>query len=387
MPTLRNRKGRSLSRVAGIGAVLALVATAMSAAPALAGVGRLNKSPATVTLSSSVPGVGLVTGQAVAFTATVTTSGAPATGKIIFAVVGSEGQVATCDGGNAQPVSTTAGVTTATCSFAKGLLGKPLFYNVSAKLVDPNYTAPTATLVQLIDKSLTTTTISGLPGSVKAGQAFTFTATVQDEAPGTGAPTGSMEFGICPFNQPTCTGGPGGVFSMPTPTANDQANNENKITFSLPSGVLTPGFYDVSADYVGDSNYWSSQSNFSFLLVTKVPTTLSLVASANPTYNGGREVLRAVIKGASQSQSLGAPSGTVTYTITGASGDSLVCQETGTGVIPVSTKPANQGVTRCTVTGAVVASDSPYTVTAAYSGDSVYNASSGTGSLKVTNHP
>jgi hypothetical protein len=151
--------------------------------------------------------------------------------------------------------------------------------------------------------------------------------------------------------------------------------------------VLTPGFYDVSADYVGDSNYWSSQSNFSFLLVTKVPTTLSLVASANPTYNGGREVLRAVIKGASQSQSLGAPSGTVTYTITGASGDSLVCQETGTGVIPVSTKPANQGVTRCTVTGAVVASDSPYTVTAAYSGDSVYNASSGTGSLKVTNHP
>ena len=384
MPTLRNKKGRSLSRVAGIGAALAVIATAMTAAPALAG--RLAKTPATVTLSSSVPGLGLVTGQAVAFTATVTTSGAPATGNIIFGVVGSEGQVATCDGGKIQPLSTTAGVTTATCSFAKGLLGKPLFYNVSAHLADPNYSG-SATLVQLIDKSLTDTTISGLPGSVKAGEAFSFTATVQDVSPGTGSPTGSMEFAICPFNQPTCTGGPGGVFGMAPPTASDEANNENKITFSLPSGVLTPGFYDVSADYVGDSNYWSSQSNFSFLLVTKVPTTLNRVASANPTYNGGREVLRAVIKGVSQNESLGAPTGTVTYTITGRSGDTLVCQENGTDVIPVSTKPANQGVTRCTVTGDVVASDSPYIWTAVYSGDSVYNGSSGTGTLRVTDHP
>ncbi len=242
MPTLRNRKVRSLSRVAGIGAVLALVATAMTAAPALAGAGRLAKSPATVTLSSSVPGLGLVTGQAVAFTATVTASGAPATGKIVFSVVGSEGQVANCDGGNIQPVSTSGGVTTATCSFAKGLLGKPLFYNVSAKLVDPNYSAPTATLVQLIDKSLTTTTISGLPGSVKAGQAFTFKATVQDEAPGTGAPTGSMEFAICPFNQPTCTGGPGGVFSMPTPTAIGPGQQREQDHVLPPERCADPGF-------------------------------------------------------------------------------------------------------------------------------------------------
>src|ERR1700722_13227054 len=135
-----NRKRRSLTRVAGVGAALALVATAMSAAPALAGGG--SKAPATVTLSSSVPGVGLVTGEAVSFTATVTTSGAPATGSGVFSVVGSESTVAPRDGGTAQPVATSGGVPTATCSFAKGLLGKPLFYNVSAKLVDPNFTAP-----------------------------------------------------------------------------------------------------------------------------------------------------------------------------------------------------------------------------------------------------
>ncbi len=382
-----NRKRRSLTRVAGIGAALALVATAMTAAPAFAGGG--SKAPATVTLSSSVPGVGLVTGEAVSFTATVTTSGAPATGSIVFSVVGSEGTTATCDGGNTQPVSTSGGVTTATCSFAKGLLGKPLFYNVSAHLVDPNFTAPTATLVQTIDKSLTDTTIgSNLPGSVIAGEAFSFTATVQDVSPGTGSPTGSMEFAICPYTQPTCTGFPGGAFTMPNPTHADQALNENKITFSLPSGVLTPGFYNVSADYVGDSNYWSSQSAFSNLLVTKVPTTLSLVASDNPTFNAGREILRAVIKGDSRAtQSLGGPTGTVTFTITGASGDTLVCQETGTPVIPVGSKPANQGVARCSISGDVLAADSPYTISVMYSGDSVYNASSGGGSVNVINPP
>ena len=84
-----------------------------------------------------------------------------------------------------------------------------------------------------------------------AGEPISFTATVQDISPGTGSPTGSMEFAFCPYNQPTCTGGPGGTFVMPAPTPAEQALNENKITFSLPSGVLTPGFYDVSADYVG----------------------------------------------------------------------------------------------------------------------------------------
>ncbi len=382
MATQWKGKGRSLTRVAGIGAALALIATGVVAAPAFA-----TKSPATVTLSSSVPS-GLVTGEAVAFTATVTTGGAPATGSIVFSVTGSQGTTATCDGGNTQNLATSGGVTTATCSFAKGLLGKPLVYTVTANLVDPNYKAPTATLTQVIDKSLTNTTISTLPGSVIASQPISFTATVQDTAPGTGSPTGSMEFAFCPFNQPTCTGGPGGTFVMPAPTPAEKALNENKITFNLPSGVLTPGFYDVSADYVGDSNYWSSQSNFSFILVDKVPTTLDLVASDNPTFDGGREVLRAVIHGDSrQTQSLGGPGGRVTFTITGASGDTLVCQETGTDTIPVGIKPADQGVARCTISGDVHTVDSPYTITAVYSGNSVYDGSSGSGGLNVINPP
>jgi large repetitive protein len=384
MATQRKGKGRTLTRVAGIGATLALVATAVVAAPAFA-----TKNPATVTLTSSA-GPSLVTGQPVTFTATVTTGGAPATGSILFSVTGSEGTTATCNGGNTQSLATSGGVTSATCTFPAGLLGKPLYYTVTAHLQDPNYKAPDATLTQQIGKSLTNTTIAGLAGSAVAGEPFSFTATVQDQSPGTGSPTGSMEFAVCAYSSPppTCTGGAGGTYLMPTPTKAEQSLNENKITFSLPSGVLQPGFYDVSADYVGDSNYWSSQSAFSYILVTKVPTTLGLVASDNPTYDGGREILRAVVHADTRATaSLPGPGGTVTFTITGASGDTLVCQETGTPVIVIGVKAADQGVARCSITGDVHTIDSPYTITAVYSGNSVYDGSSGSGAVNVINPP
>jgi large repetitive protein len=333
------------------------------------------KSAATVTLSSSRP-IALVSGAPVTFTATVNTGGAPATGRILFTVVGAEGSTATCDGGALQPLTTSGGITTAACSFAKGLPGKPLYYTVTAKLVDPNYTGM-ATLTQQIGKSLTRTSVKRLPGSLVAGQAFTFTAVVQDVAPGTGSPTGSMEFAVCPYFAPTCTGFPSGVFDMRPPNKWEQAHNQNRIRFTIPSGVLTPGFYDVSADYVGDSNYWSSQSAFSFLLVTPVPTTMRLVLSDNPTYDGGREILRASVHSDSRAtMSLPGPSGTVTFNIRGRSGDTLVCQETGSNVIPIGTKTANQGLARCDISGEIHSSDSPYIVSTVYSGDSIYNGSS-----------
>jgi Bacterial Ig-like domain (group 3) len=432
MARRRNKRVRSLSRVAGVGAVLALVATAVMAAPAVSagnrggsGKGKVTKvaataaaaghrlkhvhagkgasgsgtgnsqssapvqntTPATVTLSSSVP-TGLVTGQAVSFTATVTTGGAPATGKIIFSVVGSNGTTATCDGGNKQPLVTSAGVTSATCSFAKGLKSEPLNYTVTGTLKDPNFTG-SATLVQQITKSLTHTTVKDLTGEVIAGEAFSFNAVVQDTAPGTGAPTGSMEFAVCPDFSTTCTGGPGGTFTMGSPTKWDKDHNQNGFKFTIPAGVLTPGFYDVSADYVGNSNYWSSQSSFSFILVDPVPTTMRLVMSDNPTFDGGREILRASVHGDSRAtQSLGGPTGTVTFTITGASGDTLTCEETGTDVIQIGVKAADQGVARCTISGEILAADSPYTISAVYSGDSVYNASSHPDlELHVVDHP
>lgn len=329
-----------------------------------------------------------MTGQLVAFTATVTASPGPATGNIIFSVVGANGQVATCDGGDTQPLSTTGGVTTATCAFANGLKARPLYYTVSATLSDPNYTAAVASLVQSVNSSQTNTTISGVPGSLIAGQPFSFTATVQDVTPGAGSPHGQMEVGICDRVGSFCGGG---VYSLPAPTQMDEARNENQITLTVPGGVLMPGTYDVFAGYVGNPNYLPSQSADSRLHVNPVPTTLRVKANNNPTYSQGSEVLTAVINADSHSNAnLPAPTGTVTFTITGASGDTLVCEETGTDVVVVvglSDSP-DQGTAQCTISGAVVSADSPYTITAQYSGDAVYDGStSGTKSITVINEP
>jgi large repetitive protein len=370
------KRSRSLFAAACIGGTLALVATAAGGAAAFACGG--GDPPATLTLSSSVPS-GLVTGQAVSFTATLTGSRGPARGSIDFTVVGSDGTAATCDGGSTQRLEEGDGATTATCAIATGLQVGAEEYTVSAGLVDSYERASTATLDQKVAKSVTNTTISGLPGSVIAGEGFTFTAMVQDVPPGIGSPTGTMQFAICPHNRPPpCTGYPSGAFTMPPPTPAEQALNENGITFSLPSGVLKPGRYDVSAIYVGDLSHRSSPSLASGLHVAKVPTTVSLEPTRNPAFDGGRLVLRAVITGDPRAtESLHGPSGLVTFTITGASGDTLVCRQSSTNVIPVGSTAANQGVARCNVSGQISVADSPYAVTAVYSGDRVYVGATG----------
>jgi large repetitive protein len=385
-PNLRNRRGLCMTRIAAIGAALALAVAGLTAAPAVASAS--SKDPATITLASSVP-TGLVTGEAVFFTATVTASPGPATGEIVFSVVGSNGRVvATCAGGDTQPVSTSGGITTATCSFGTGgLESKPLYYTVRASLSDPNYKAAAASLVQSVDSSQTRTTIAGLPTSLVGGQLFSFTATVHAVAPGAGSPQGSMEFAVCLYSSHQCTGSPSGVDTLPAPTEGDAALNKNQITFTFPGGLL-PGFYAVSAQYVGNRNYLPSESDFTYVQVNTVPTTLHVVPSANPTYNEGDEVLTAVINAQSASTAnLPAPSGTVTFTITGAIGDTLVCQETGTDVIEVSTNPTNQAAAQCTISGDIMASDSPYSITAQYSGDPVYEGSSANKSVSVINPP
>jgi large repetitive protein len=382
MARSRNRGG-ALFRAVGTGGTLAFVLTAAIVGPAYACGG--GDPPATMTLSSSVP-TGLVTGQAITFTATVSASRGPTRGLVAFAVAGSDGTAVACDDGDMQPLSTGGGgETTATCAIASGLQATVSDYTVSASLVDSHDTASPATLDQKVQKSLTDTTISGLPGSVIAGQAFSFSATVQDVSPGTGSPTGMMQFAVCPHSQKRlCTGYPSGAFPLPTPTPAEQALNENEITFSLPSGVLKPGNYDVSAIYVGDLTHRSSPSLDSALQVTKVPTTLSLEPSRNPAFDGGRLVFRSVITADPRATaSLAGPSGTVTLTITGASGNTLVCHQTGTPVVPVGTRAANQGVARCSVTGQISAADSPYTITAVYSGDRVHESSTGSATVDV----
>jgi hypothetical protein len=90
-----------------------------------------------------------------------------------------------------------------------------------------------------------------------------------------------------------------------------------------------------------------------------------------------------VLESSLTSGQLGAPTGTVTFAVTGASGDVLTCS-TGTNVITVSTTPKNQGLAKCVIlAGQMTQSDGPYSVTATYSGDANYTSSSASLSEKV----
>ncbi len=118
----------------------------------------------------------------------------------------------------------------------------------------------------------------------------------------------------------------------------------------------------------------------------QVPTTLTVAPNHNPIANGGKLKLRVgVIADSRATDSLGAPSGTVTYVIKGASGDLLSC-EGGSNTITVSTTAKNQGLARCKIpANTVTTTDSPYRWKVTYSGDSNYAPSTATGTETVEN--
>ena len=119
--------------------------------------------------------------------------------------------------------------------------------------------------------------------------------------------------------------------------------------------------------------------------MTEVPTTVEVFESHNPVVNGGKlKIHAAVIADSSATDSLGPPSETVTFTITGASGDTLTCSNTPMNVVTISTTLQNQGIAQCAIAaGQLMSTDSPYKVKAVYSGDTNYETSKAGDSVTV----
>ncbi len=353
----------------------------------------VDRATVTLALTSSASSTYpyLVSGQPVSFTATITGINPPGagtpTGSIVFSVVGSTGTIETCTGGDTVPLSGLSAV----CNFAKGLPATSLYYTVTATLQDPNFktqgnSAPS--LVQPVNRAFTNVVLSGVPGGLVFSQAFSFNITVKTDAPGTGSPMGLLEWAVCPTGQPSCTpetGTLGGNLNLPTPTHQDIKKNENKVTISIPQG-LHPGYYEVSASYLGDPNQSSNSSPIGHINVSQVPSTMQLALSRNPAKQDGALRIRTAIQADSvlASDALGAPSGTVTYTITGATGDQLTCANGTDNVITISTTLKNQGVGKCKILpDQLMTSDSPYKIKAVYSGDSNYKTVKSTATLTV----
>ena len=200
----------------------------------------------------------------------------------------------------------------------------------------------------------TTTTVTSSSAVPTSGQSVTFTASVS--ATDNLVPAGSVTFKEAPNGSSTST----------TMCSNVTLTNGTArcTTMALTAGANSP--YSVSATYTGNATFQSSTGTMSQPVYTATTTTVS-AQPASPT-SGQQVVLTASVAPAPDG-------GTVAWNITYGSGNSLTCNSTTT---------LSGGSATCTVSAGILqAANSPYTVTATYSGDPLYATSTGTLRLSV----
>ncbi|MFB6437043.1 Ig-like domain repeat protein [Streptomyces sp. NPDC056411] len=208
---------------------------------------------------------------------------------------------------------------------------------------DTNYTTSNGTDSQGVSKAATTTAVVSSPDPTVAGQPTTLTATVAAVAPGAGTPTGTVTFDFGDGTAPATATLAGGTAT---------------VTHTYTGASGSP--YTLTAAYGGDTNYTTSHGTDT-QTVGKAATTTTLVSAPDAGLVGQPITLTATV--APVSPGAGTPSGTVTFTF----GD-------GTGS---ATAPLSGGVATVTHTWAT-RSGSPFALTATYSGDTDFTASSGT---------
>jgi LPXTG-site transpeptidase (sortase) family protein len=222
-----------------------------------------------------------VIGQFVTFTATVNVTapgaGAP-TGSVEFFDGATSLGTVTLSGATATLTTSTltAGAHTVKANYLGDLSFNTSFGNVS----------------QTVNKADTSTALALTAGTNPStyGDSLTFTASVNVSAPGSGTPTGTVEF----FN---------GATSLGTGTL----NGSGQATFT--SSTLATGSYSLTATYNGDSSFNISTSAPALAhTINKASTTTAVTSNINPSVFG-----QAVTFTATVNSSAGTPTGTVEF--------------------------------------------------------------------------
>ncbi|MEU9499694.1 Ig-like domain repeat protein [Streptomyces sp. NPDC048196] len=280
----------------------------------------------TLTLVSSSPNPAMG-GQTVTFTAVVIPLwlGLP-TGTVTFRVGG---------------LTLTAPVVGGRATVSTNALEAGFHTVTAAYSGDANFEPSTGANVQIVSKSSTVSTVTSSPDPSTVGQPVTLTATVTPGAPGASSvPTGSVTFSIR---------------DGPTLTAPLVGGRATVTTSALPVGRHT-----ITALYSGSSMYLRSTGVDVHTVRSKVVTSTVLTSAPDPSAAGQPVAFTATVTPIPPGS--GTPTGTVTFTF----GD--------------STPPVTAPVTRGVATASHVyahAADSPYPVTASYSGDGEFTASVG----------
>jgi hypothetical protein len=230
-----------------------------------------------------------VFGQMVTFTATVTANlpgaGTPTGGTVLF----NDGAVflgsATLSGGTASFSTSALAVTT----------NHPI--NVIYQ-GDGNFSASGSnSIMQTVNQAGTSTAVTSSTNPTVFGQSTTFTATVSASSPGSGTPTGTVEFddsGVS-IGSGTLSGG--------------------SATFSTSS--LSVGNHTITASYSGDFNFSASTSAAITQTVNQGDTSSGLTTSVNPTVTGQATTFTLTVSAVSPAA--GTPTGMFTVFVNGSS--------------------------------------------------------------------
>ncbi|MGD0460909.1 MAG: Ig-like domain repeat protein [Tepidisphaeraceae bacterium] len=285
----------------------------------------------TTTLASSSKG--LVSGQVVALTATVTSTGGTPGGTVTF-----------LDGST---LLGTAAINTSTHQ----ALCFTYFLTVGTHNVTAVYagaggfaTSTSAVVHEVVNPDATVTTVVASGNNVTAGDVVALTATITPEAPGGGIPTGTVTF----EDGSTLIG-----------TVNVNPTTGQAIGFTA---SLTPGAHNITAAYSGATAYTASTSaGLSETIVGVVTTTTVSLSSASVTM-GQTVTFTATVTAVGG----GIPTGTVTFT----SGSTTI----GTATLDGTGKATYNEYNLFTGT---------YPVKATYSGDSINATSTGSASASL----
>jgi hypothetical protein len=266
-------------------------------------------------------------GEPITFTATVTPvlTGAPLpTGTVDF-----------FDGVNLLGTGNLSG---GTATFSTASLGVGSHPITAQYLGNPPINGSTSSELDLrVNPASTATSIVSSANPANPGQSIFFTATVGVVAPGSGSPTGTVQFSI-----------DGSSFGSPVTLVAGQAVSPSTST-------LSNGSHTVRAIYSGDSDFLTSTST-ALTQVVGVLTTTNLAVTVNPSVYGQAVTFTASV--ASTIPGQGTPTGTVSFM-------------DGSTVLATST--LNTAARATFRTKALVAGS--HSITAVYSGDAVFATS------------
>lgn len=304
----------------------------------------INGASSTTTVTAS-PATS-VYGQAVTFTAGVTSTGGTPTGTVTFK-----------DGSTTLGTGTLSGGTATFTTSSPLAVGNHAITAVYAGTTAFGTSTGTLAGGYTVNKASTSTTVQSPTATTVYGQAESLSATVSVVAPGSGSPGGTVDFkAVSPGNVTYDLG------SSPV---------VGGATATLTSTVVLPaGTYTVKAYYSGDTNFNASTSAGASETVGQASTTTAVASTASTVVYPNPVTFTATVGAVSPGS--GTPGGTVSFSVDGGAGVSVPLSGGTAGYTPSS--PLAPG---------------HHTVSVTYNGSPNFRTSTGTlnGGLNVTSAP